>query len=96
LVLAVSEAGANAIQHSGTDAVVVAWESRDGRIDVEVRDRGLFRRRVPMPEVEGVGGHGVPLMMALVDELSIREGTPERPGTVVRLTVHVASSRAAG
>jgi hypothetical protein len=39
-----------------------------------------------MSEVEGQGGHGIPLMMALVDEVTIHEGTSREPGTLVRLT----------
>ncbi len=87
LVLAVSEACANAIQHSGTPELEVEWVRRGERIEIEIRDKGVFRRRVPMPEVEGVGGHGIPLMMALVDEIAIIEGTEDRPGTRVRLVV---------
>ncbi|HYH27846.1 MAG TPA: ATP-binding protein [Actinomycetota bacterium] len=87
IVLAVSEACANAILHSGTDELTIDWDIEDDRIVVTIRDNGVFRRRVPMPEVEGVGGHGIPLMMALVDGIEIREGTSEHPGTLVRLTV---------
>jgi anti-sigma regulatory factor (Ser/Thr protein kinase) len=52
---------------------------------VEVRDQGSFKRRVRMTQVEGPGGYGIPLMMALTDQVVIREGSPERPGTSVRL-----------
>lgn len=38
-----------------------------------------------MPEFDGGGGHGIPLMMALMDEVVVREGTEEDPGTLVRL-----------
>jgi anti-sigma regulatory factor (Ser/Thr protein kinase) len=38
-----------------------------------------------MPELDGQGGHGIPLMMALMDEVVVREGTEETPGTLVRL-----------
>src|SRR6266511_3233974 len=72
LLLAVSEAAANSIIHTTT-------------ADIEVRDQGVFRKRVRMPEVEGEGGHGIQLMMALVDQLTIEEGTQRRPGTLVRL-----------
>ena len=52
---------------------------------VEVRDLGVFKKRVLMPEVGDQGGHGIPLMMALVDEVTIHEGTSREPGTLVRL-----------
>ncbi|MBI4261763.1 MAG: ATP-binding protein [Actinobacteria bacterium] len=85
LVLAVSEACANAVLHSSTPEVRLSWRELDEGVEVVVQDRGVFRRRVRLPEVDGGGGHGIPLMAALVDELTIREGTQSDPGTVVRL-----------
>jgi anti-sigma regulatory factor (Ser/Thr protein kinase) len=85
LLVAVSEACANSILHTNTREIWVTWRRSDRCVEVEVLDEGIFRRRVRMPEVEGPGGHGISLMMALVDELSIREGTPASPGTRVRL-----------
>lgn len=83
LVVAI-EACTNAIQHSGTDTVEVTWTATADAVEVDVRDRGVFRRRVRLPELEGPGGYGIPLMTALSDELEIREGTPSAPGTHVR------------
>jgi anti-sigma regulatory factor (Ser/Thr protein kinase) len=85
LTLAVSEACANSIIHTTTPDVRVSWTASGDCVEVEVRDRGIFKRRVRMPEIDGRGSHGIPLMMALVDELSFREGTPAHPGTTVRL-----------
>jgi anti-sigma regulatory factor (Ser/Thr protein kinase) len=85
LVLAVTEACANSILHTTTPEVTVSWRTAGGCVEVEVRDGGVFRRRVPMPEVDGPGGHGIPLMMALVDEFVLQEGSERRPGTLVRL-----------
>jgi serine/threonine-protein kinase RsbW len=85
LLLAVSEACANAILHSGSDTFDLTWTMADEAVEVEVRDHGTFRRRVRMPHVEGPGGFGIPLMMALTDRVDIREGTPDRPGTRVKL-----------
>jgi anti-sigma regulatory factor (Ser/Thr protein kinase) len=84
LVLAVSEACANAVLHTSSPEVKLSWRVLGDRVEVLVQDTGIFERRVRMPELEG-GGHGVPLMMALVDEVTIKEGTPSRPGTLVRL-----------
>ena len=86
LLLAVSEAAANSIIHTTTPEIRLSWLARGRCIQVEVRDRGVFKKRVRMPEVEGQGGHGIPLMMALVDEVTIQEGTNREPGTLVRLT----------
>jgi anti-sigma regulatory factor (Ser/Thr protein kinase) len=85
LVLAVSEASANAMLHTSTREIRITWRRIDGCVEVEVRDEGIFQEHVPMPEIDGRGGHGIPLMMALVDEVRIRKGTRGRPGSVVRL-----------
>jgi serine/threonine-protein kinase RsbW len=85
LVLAVSEACANAVLHSGSPDFAVEWILRGDRVEIEVRDRGAYRRRVRLGSVEGPGGFGIPLMAALTEELVIQEGTRRRPGTLVRL-----------
>jgi anti-sigma regulatory factor (Ser/Thr protein kinase) len=85
LLVAVSEACANCIVHTSTPKIRVVWRTTDGCVQVVIQDDGVFKRRIRMPEIEGAGGHGIPLMMALVDEFSIREGTPRQPGTSVTL-----------
>jgi anti-sigma regulatory factor (Ser/Thr protein kinase) len=85
LVLAVSEACANAVLHSGSRSLDVEWALGADRVQVEIHDQGIFRSRVRVPSVEGPGGFGIPLMTALTEELEIREGTRGRPGTKVRL-----------
>jgi anti-sigma regulatory factor (Ser/Thr protein kinase) len=85
LLLAVSEAAANSIIHTTTADIELRWNVDGGCIAIEVRDRGVFKKRVRMAEVEGEGGHGIQLMMALVDQVAIEEGTRRRPGTMVRL-----------
>jgi anti-sigma regulatory factor (Ser/Thr protein kinase) len=85
LVLAVSEASANAVIHSGSATVRIRWLFGDDRVEVGVVDDGVFRSRVRIPSADRPGGFGIPLMAALSDEVSIVEGTPRRPGTSVRL-----------
>jgi anti-sigma regulatory factor (Ser/Thr protein kinase) len=85
LLLAVSEACANSIVHTTTPKIRVTWSKTADCVQVDIEDDGVFKRRIPMPEIEGAGGHGIALMMALVDEFSIREGTHRQPGTSVRL-----------
>jgi anti-sigma regulatory factor (Ser/Thr protein kinase) len=85
LVVAVSEACANSMLHTSSREIKVSWTVQGECVELKIRDEGVFRRRVPMPEVDGRGGHGIPLMMALVDEITIREGTEGKPGTLVRL-----------
>jgi anti-sigma regulatory factor (Ser/Thr protein kinase) len=85
LVLAVSEACANVILHTASPDIRVSWLIRAGCAEIVIQDRGVFRRHTMSQGDSNPHGHGIPLMMALVDELEIREGTPRRPGTVVRL-----------
>jgi serine/threonine-protein kinase RsbW len=86
LALAVTEACSNAIVHTNCTKIGVTWRATRDRVEVEVEDDGIFRRHVPMPEVDGEGGHrGIPLMMALLDQVSISGGTESRPGTRVKL-----------
>jgi anti-sigma regulatory factor (Ser/Thr protein kinase) len=85
IVLAASEACANAALHSGSPMVHVTWETDPERIVVEVADDGVFRRRAPFLEAGGTQGHGIALMIALLDEVNIREGNEGAPGTVVRM-----------
>jgi anti-anti-sigma factor len=92
LVLAVSEACANAIRHSGSRSVRVTWLTHGDRAEVEVRDDGTFRRAVS--DAEGSHGRGMLLMMSVMDQITISCGTDARPGTVVRM-VKFKNGRAA-
>jgi serine/threonine-protein kinase RsbW len=85
LVAAVSEACSNAMRHSGTAEIRVTWKSLVDRAEVRVEDDGVFRHGVPIPQFSVPTGFGVPMMVALADEVSIRPGSPERRGTTVRL-----------
>ena len=85
LVLAVSEACANAILHTNSAAIDVQCVFSHAGAEVRVRDTGIFRRRVVVPVLDEGHGRGIPLMFALMDEVSIHEGTTLHPGTLVRL-----------
>ena len=85
VLLAVSEACANSIVHTASPEIALTWKTTGDCVEILIKDQGIFKKRVRMPELEGQGGHGIPLMMALVDEMTIREGTPNHPGTLVRL-----------
>jgi anti-sigma regulatory factor (Ser/Thr protein kinase) len=84
LALAVSEACANVIRHTDGNEIRLMWRLDGECVVMEIEDQGVFRNRMPVPELEP-GGRGILLMTAFVDELAIREGTPGRPGTTVRL-----------
>jgi anti-sigma regulatory factor (Ser/Thr protein kinase) len=84
LVLAVSEAAANAAVHSGSGRIDVTWRPIERGAEVVVEDRGVFKGR---GRVSGRGGlgFGMPLIAALSDRVVIEPGTSRQPGTRVRL-----------
>ncbi len=87
MLLAVTEAATNANLYGcpvGGD-VQIRWKSAKECSEVEIEDNGVFRKRIPMPELEESRGRGIPLMLALMDEVHIQQGTRKNPGTVVRL-----------
>ena len=90
LVMAVSEACANSALYTNSSTVSVQLEVIEDRVEVAVEDEGVFMPRIPLPGIDGRGGRGIPLMMALMDEVSIREGNDDAPGTLVRLVKYAA------
>jgi anti-sigma regulatory factor (Ser/Thr protein kinase) len=85
LQLAVTEACANSILHSGGTTIQVSIEHVGSCLEIIVEDDGVYRGDIPIPEVDGSGHRGLHLMAAMVDDFALRRGTQERPGTVVRL-----------
>ena len=85
LVLATNEACANSIAHTDSSKIAVSVAAEDARIEIEVRDQGVFLRRAPVPELDGEGHRGLQLIMAMMDEVTVEAGTADEPGTVVRL-----------
>ena len=91
LIIAVSEAAANSALYSRSPEFEVGWRRLDHRVEVTVEDRGVFRRSLPVAEgVEDPGrGRGIQLMMALMDEVDVRHGSEDNPGTRVRLVKYL-------
>jgi anti-sigma regulatory factor (Ser/Thr protein kinase) len=89
LVLAVSEAATNAIVHSGGPMVHIRLREADERVVVEIADEGVFRASGAVERDPAIGGRGLPLLLALVDEVTFAPGTERRPGTRVRLVKEV-------
>jgi anti-sigma regulatory factor (Ser/Thr protein kinase) len=80
IVTACSEAATNAIEHAGAGGGVpfeVAGRLRGRRVELTVRDRGVWRSAR-----EGDRGRGLSLMRALMDSVEV---TPASGGTSVRL-----------
>lgn len=85
LLLAVSEACANVVLHSSSEHFDLSWARHPDRVEVRVKDQGVFGHRPPDPDMVPVGGHGIRLMTLLVDRVLIRRGSTRRPGTTVVL-----------
>jgi anti-sigma regulatory factor (Ser/Thr protein kinase) len=85
LALAATEACANAILHTNGPEMTVSITTSADAIEIEIMDSGVFRPRIGVPELDGEGHRGFQLMIAMMDEVGIVEGTPSRPGTLVRL-----------
>jgi serine/threonine-protein kinase RsbW len=88
--LAATEALSNALKKADDErAVEVVLEGRDGTVEIQVADRGRFvqpPRRLGFSE----GGRGIPLMLALVDEVEFAQ-TGE--GTRVRMRKRIAGGQ---
>ena len=80
LVLATNEACANSIAHTDSSKIAVSVAAEDARIEIEVRDQGVFLRRAPVPELDGEGHRGLQLIMARRAGRRFRISMPQRPG----------------
>ena len=86
LKVAVTEALANAVRH-GRPPIELSLECRDASIVIEVSDHGTYERSTKRnPE----RGRGVPLMVALADEVELDCGTR---WTRLRLRKHLDARR---
>jgi hypothetical protein len=77
----------NAVKQAGDEQVVeVVLEGSDGVVEVEVADHGRF---VQPPPRHGFseGGRGIPLMLALVDEVEFAQ---KGDGTRVRMRKRIS------
>ncbi|ACZ91607.1 anti-sigma F factor [Streptosporangium roseum] len=90
ILLAVTEACANAVRHGGpANRYEVEAAIGYGRCDVRIIDRGHGLLRVPehYPPADTENGRGILIMQAVVDEISF-DITPGR-GTTVHLRKHL-------
>jgi anti-sigma regulatory factor (Ser/Thr protein kinase) len=96
LKLAATEALTNAFKGASDEhSVHVLITGQAGAVDVEITDRGHFTPQV-RPEqsaLDAEGGRGIPLMLALVDEV---EFSSFHDGTRVRMSKRVPRSGEGG
>jgi anti-sigma regulatory factor (Ser/Thr protein kinase) len=86
LKVAVTEACANAVLHSGSHEVrVTITPLGSSCVEVLIEDDGLYRE-VPSPvDGDSKAHRGLILMAAMVDDLSLHRGIDGAAGTQVRL-----------
>lgn len=87
LLLAVSEAATNAVRHSRSPRLEVEWKRARDRVIVSIRDEGTFQQ----PSDADEPGWGLHLIGATADDVVLRPGTIERPGTEVRLVKRITA-----
>jgi anti-sigma regulatory factor (Ser/Thr protein kinase) len=85
LKLAVTEAAANALRHSGSEHVRVSVVIEGGCVRVVVEDDGVYQATLRAVDGDLEGHRGFAIIAAMVDEFSVRRGTPAGSGTVVRM-----------
>lgn len=87
LKVAVSEACANAIKHAGreTPELEITACRYAGRLTFSVADKGSFHTPMPGRATNEDRGLGMPLMVALMDEVTFTRGP--HGGTTVSLSV---------
>ena len=85
LKLAITEACANAVLHSGTQEIRISVRFVDSCVEVVVEDDGIYRELIVGVEDVSDAHRGLELMAALVDDLTLNRGTKSRAGTTVRM-----------
>jgi serine/threonine-protein kinase RsbW len=85
LVLAVTEACANAIRHSGSSEIRVTVAVSESCVEITVEDDGVYRMSLPVIDGDAGSHRGMYLMAAMVDDFALHRGTATHTGTTVRL-----------
>jgi anti-sigma regulatory factor (Ser/Thr protein kinase) len=91
LMLATTEAVANAIEHGkpcDPRGIYLRLEARDGTIAVEVGDCGCFPEVPRSPKPAEQGGRGMPIIASVMDKLEVEPG---RDRTRVRFEKRLAN-----
>jgi anti-sigma regulatory factor (Ser/Thr protein kinase) len=77
LMLATTEAVANAVQHGEpwpNACILLTTEARERGLRVEVCDCGIFDSALEPTPLEATSGRGIPIIAAIVDRIEVRDG----------------------
>ena len=85
LKLAITEACANSVVHSGTQEIRISVRFVDSCVEVVVEDDGIYRELISSVDDDSDAHRGLALMAALVDDLTLYPGTASHAGTTVRM-----------
>jgi serine/threonine-protein kinase RsbW len=85
LKLAITEACANAVLHSGTQEIRISVRFVERCVEVVVADDGVYRELLSSPDDDSDAHRGLAMMAALVDDLTLHPGTESGAGTTVRM-----------
>lgn len=92
LMLATSEAVANALQHGvawPNDCILLTTEPCARGLRVEICDCGVFDSALEPQPLDSTSGRGIPIIAAVVDSLEVRNGDGR---TLVRFERHLAAA----
>ena len=92
LMLATSEAVANAVQHGQAwpnACILLTTEPCPRGLRVEVCDCGSFDSALEPPPLDGTSGRGIPIIAAVVDRLEVQNGNGR---TLVRFERHTPAA----
>ena len=92
LMLATSEAVANAVQHGEAwpnQCILLTTEPCARGLRVEVSDCGIFDSTLEPAPLEATSGRGIPIIAAIVDRLEVQNGDGR---TRVRFERHLAAA----
>jgi serine/threonine-protein kinase RsbW len=92
LMLATSEAFANAVQHGKAwpnDCILLRAEPCEQGVRVEVTDCGTFDSQLEPAALDATNGRGVQIIAAIVDRFEVQNGNGQ---TLVRFEKHAAGA----
>jgi len=84
LKLAITEACANSVLHSGTEEIRVSMRVIGACVEAIIADDGIYRELLRVDD-DADAHRGLALMAALVDHLTLHRGTASEIGTTVSM-----------